>query len=377
MRILFIGHNGYEYPHTRVRCYHFAKALSSFSNVETGVLSFRDDLAPHLAEADIYSATDRRKLFLTLKALRRLLSHRDTILYIQKAHFHAAAPYLLHRLGFFPRYVFDYDDYDIPLSNFFSRGIWNRIFFGSNQWDEITFRIAQNASGCVCASHELIHVLQPYNPHVAYIPTGVDNNVFFPNKAKKNGQEVIFLWNGLIWGKPILDNLVLLFRAFDFAHNEMATYKLRIIGGGACWGDAKTIAAEHFARLPIEWIEWAQPNEMPDYLRNADVGLLPTAGDDQWLKCKSPTKMFEYMASGLAVLASDVGEASHVLNHLESGYCAKDERDFSQGLIRLSNDKELRREFGSKARNTIEENYSLPVLGENLYLFLKNLFMDR
>ena len=83
------------------------------------------------------------------------------------------------------------------------------------------------------------------------------------------------------------------------------------------------------------------------------------------------------MASGLPVVASNVGEASHVIDHLESGYCAKDERDFSQGLIRLSNDEQLRRNFGNKARTTIVDNYSLPVLGENLYLFLKNLLSDR
>ncbi|MDP8245752.1 MAG: glycosyltransferase [Candidatus Hinthialibacter antarcticus] len=377
MRILFIGHNGYDYPHTRVRCYHFAKALSTFPDVETGVLSFRDDLAPHLAEADIYSASDRRKLTLTGKALARLLSYRDTILYIQKAHFHAAAPFLLHRLGVCPNYIFDYDDYDIPLSNFFSRGIWNRLFFGTNQWDEITYRLAGRARGCVCASHELVNVLQPHNQNLAYIPTGVDQNAFTPRDATIKNDKVVFLWNGLIWGKPILDNLLLLFRAFDYAHNEMAPYQLRIIGGGDCWSDAQAIVAERFSRLPIEWIAWAKPQEMPDHLRNADVGLLPAAGDDLWLKCKSPTKLFEYMASGLPVVASAVGEASHVIEHLESGYCAKDERDFSQGLIRMSNDEQVRRSFGERARTTIEDNYSLPVLGENLYLFLKNIFIDR
>ncbi len=377
MRILFIGHNGYDYPHTRVRCYHFAKALSSFADVEAGVLSFRDDLAPHLAEADIYSASDIRKLTLTTKALYTLLSHRDTILYIQKAHFHAAAPFFMHRLGFFSDYIFDYDDYDIPLSNFFSRGVWNRLFFGTNQWDQITYHLASRAKGCVCASHELMNVLNPYNQTIQYIPTGVDHNAFTPNKTQMSSDKTVFLWNGLIWGKPILDNLLFLFRAFDIANHEMAPYSLKIIGGGEGWQDAKTIASERFSTIPIEWVEWAKPNEMPDHLRNADVGLLPTAGDDVWLKCKSPTKLFEYMASGLAVIASDVGEAGHVIEHLESGYCAKNERDFSQALIRLSKDAELRRQFGIQARHTIEAYYSLPVLGENLYLFLKALFPNR
>ncbi|HXK92871.1 MAG TPA: hypothetical protein PKV38_04230, partial [bacterium] len=54
MRILFIGHNGYGYPHTRVRCYHFARVLATMPDIETAVLSFRDDLAPHKSEAAMY-----------------------------------------------------------------------------------------------------------------------------------------------------------------------------------------------------------------------------------------------------------------------------------------------------------------------------------
>lgn len=375
MRLLFIGHNGYGYPHTRVRCYHFAKALSAMPDIETGVLSFRDDLAPHLAEAEIYTATDRQKLKLTFKCLYELLNRGQTILYLQKAHFHAAAPFFLHRLGIFPRYIFDYDDYDIPLSNFFSRGIWNRLFFGTNRWDEITYRIASRAQGCVCASQALVDVLEPYNSNTAYVPTGVDVSVFTP-PDERNEERTEFLWNGLIWGRPILENLIYMLSAFDRAHNEMGAYRIRIIGGGALWDDAVTLAKQQFSRLPIEWAGWVEPTDMPRLLKSAHVGLLPTSGDDQWLRCKSPTKLFEYMASGLAVIASDVGEASHVIEHLESGVLTSNEREFSQALIRLSNNPDMQRSLGDKARKRIEMNYSLPVLAENLYLFLKRTLQE-
>lgn len=342
--------------------------------IETGVLSFRDDLAPHRAEAEIYSAPDRVKLVLTCKAIGRLLRERDTLLYIQKAHFHAAAPFLLHRLGFFPNYILDYDDYDVPLSNFFARGVWNRLFFGHHDWGEITNRIARRAAGCVCASHELLDVLRPSNQQLAYIPTGVDTQLFTPREDSAPREETIFLWNGLVWGEPIFNNLILMFKAFDRAHAEMGAYRLRMIGGGGQWERVKKLADTEFARLPIEWQGWADPENMPALLRDADVGLLPAAGDDLWLRCKSPTKLFEYMASGLAVTASQVGEATRVLNHLESGWLARDERDFSQALIRLSNDAALRRRMGGQARRDAVDRYSLPILGENLYLFIKQLF---
>lgn len=322
---------------------------------------------------------DREKLWLTGKALRRLLVERDAVYYIQKAHFHAAAPFLLHRLGFAPNYILDYDDYDVPLSNFFGRGTLNRLFFGSNRWDEITRRLAQRAYGCVAASHGLHDFLSQMNDRVAFIPTGVDAEAFRPAdpSEERKDDRVTFLWNGLVWGEPIVENLVLLFRAYDWVMTQMPPSRLLLIGGGAMWEEVKRRAQCEFPRLPIEWREWARPQEMPALLHEADVALLPTAGDDPWLRCKSPTKLFEYMASGLPVVASAVGEAAHVVEHLRTGLLGQNERDFAQAMLRVAAQKEMRVELGRHAREAALARYSLPILGESLYAFLTSLFPDK
>ncbi|MEW6234594.1 MAG: glycosyltransferase [Candidatus Omnitrophota bacterium] len=374
MRILFIGHNGYGYPHTRVRCYHFARILSTMPDVETAVLSFRDDLAPHKSEAAMYeNLRDREKLVLTWKAMRRLMRERDSVLYIQKAHFHAAAPYFLHRLGFFPDYVLDYDDYDIPLSNFFYRGTLNRFFFGSNRWDEITYRLARRARGCVAASRALAEILRKENPRVAYIPTGVDDAVFTPPPYRPDSRCLTFLWNGLVWGDPIVANILFMLRGLSRVASNMPDYRLLMVGGGASWESLRQTVKTDFPELAIEWRGWVEPQKMPEFLREADVGLLPACGEDLWLRSKSPTKLFEYMATGLPVVASQVGEAAQALDHLECGYLARDEREFGEGMLRLAMNADLRRKLGDNARKKAVEQYSLPVLGENLYLFLKDI----
>lgn len=377
MRVLFIGHNGYGYPHTRVRCYHFARMLSAYPHIDTAVLSFRDDLAPYKSEAAMYeNLRDREKLVLTAKAIRRLLCEKETVAYIQKAHFHAAAPYFLHRMGFLKRYVFDYDDYDIPLSNFFGRGIWNRLFFGSHRWDEITYRLARRAAGCVAASQELFSFLQRYNSQIAYVPTGVDAAFFTPPDRSQRREEVSALWNGLVWGTPIVENLLLLFRAYRKARIQASNLVLRVVGGGASWPDLKDRTAREFPDLPIEWREWIDPREMPKLLHEVDIGVLPLAGDDRWMRSKSPTKLFEYMSAGLAVVSSAVGEAVHVLDNGQAGILAEDEDAFAQGLIRLSLDVNFRNMLSANARQRVETNYALPVLGERLYHFLQKLFPE-
>lgn len=375
LRLLFLGHNGYEYPHTRVRCYHFARILSEYPDVETAVLSFRDDLAPHKTEAAMYeNLRDREKLLLTGKAVWRLLRERNTVIYIQKAHFHSAAPYWLYRLGWINNYLFDYDDYDIPLSNFFFRGVLNRFFFGSNRWDEITWRMARNARGCIAASRELESLLLSKNPHTAYIPTGVDTTVFTPKPCYSSRSETIVLWNGLVWGKPIVENLAMLFRACQRARIQASDLSLRLVGGGAAWPEIKKIAAEQFPGLPIRWMDWIDPTAMPSILHDVDAGVLPLHGDDPWLRCKSPTKLFEYMAAGLPVIASAIGEATHVIQHDRSGILAQTEDEFSAALIRLTKDTDCRKSIGMQARQRVVSEYALPVLGERLYHFLQTLF---
>ncbi len=377
MRIVFIGHNGYGYPHTRVRCYHFAKMLSTMPGIEAAVLSYRDDLAPQCSEADMYNLKDRTKLRLTIKGVARLLGEKQSVLYMQKAHYHSAAMYLLHRLGFAPNYIFDYDDFDIPLSNFFHRGVWNRLFFGTNKWDDITHRLIENASGCVAASHVLLDYMKARHENVCYIPTGVDITSFSPkpNYTPQNG--ITLLWNGLVWGEPILQNLLFLLKAFEYAHSEIQSLRLLLVGGGSEWDRLSKKIASDYSSLPIELTGWVSPQEMPSILQSADIGLLPVMGNDMWLQCKSPTKLFEYMASGLPVIASAVGEAAHVIDHQHSGYLIRTESEMAEGIVRLARSQELRGSLGRNARRTVEEKYSLPVLAENLYSYLRQLFPDR
>jgi glycosyltransferase involved in cell wall biosynthesis len=379
-KIIFLGMSGYGYPHTRVRCYHFERELSQKPGIESEVLSYRDHLGPEFSEGDIYRLKDKDKLRLTGRAFRRLWKEKGALLYLQKAHFHAVPAVWLDWLARNP-YVLDYDDYDVPLSNFFRRGAWNRLLFGEHRWDVLTEKIIRKARFCVAASHELIDYLKEHHEKVYYVPTGVDTTAFQPKDySVPPGEPVVFFWNGLVWGEPILESLRLLLKAFSRAYAEVEGVTLKIIGGGDLWDALKEEIERDYPSLPISLEGWMDPKEMPAQLGRMDVGCLPLHGDsaNRWLRSKSPTKMFEYMAAALPVVASAIGEPTHVIEDKRSGFLVRSEEEMAQQMIELAKNSALRREMGMEARKKVEEHFSLPVLGDRLYgIFSENGWVNK
>ena len=72
-------------------------------------------------------------------------------------------------------------------------------------------------------------------------------------------------------------------------------------------------------------------------------------------------KLFEYMASGSAIIATDVGEqVSEVIKDRKNGLLVKpgDASDLASALVELIQDPDLRRQLGSRAREDAILKYS-------------------
>ncbi|MBN1424600.1 glycosyltransferase family 4 protein [Candidatus Fermentibacteria bacterium] len=366
--VRFIGLSGFEYPHTRVRCYRFAEVLAAHG-YRTQVFSLHDRLAPRVPEAAMYGLSDPHRLWLILVAALRLLLRPQALLYVQKIHYHALAALLVHRLTGAP-YVLDYDDwevgtdpYGVPLFCGFKDPRLTRSLFGSENPERILCRVAQRAIFAVGASRFLVERLSEFTDRVVYVPTGVDAARFQPRATPHPG--VVILWNGVVWGKMIRDNVLLLLRALPAVILARPDVRVRIIGGGAYMEEVHRSAESMGLLDHVDFPGWIPPDAMPGELARADIGVLPCAHDDSWHKGKSPTKLFEYMAAGLAVVVMG-GEAAHIVEHGTSGFVAGDDATLAEHLIALAVDEKMRESVGRAARSRIEERYSLDVLGEVL-----------
>lgn len=385
MKVIFIGHSGYTYPHVRVRCYHFAEALRKLG-IDAEVLSFKDHLAPQkYTEEIMYDLRDINKVYLTLKAILKLLKKSDYIFYIQKILFHASAPLFLSRYGK-NRYILDCDDWDAQYCSLYRNRLLNKFFLGyaadsdkfgninSSDYEKILKNIASNALACVASSNTLKDSLSKFSKKVYYIPTGVDENKFRKKDNNTRKEKIRFCWVGIVWGDVIFDNMVFLLHCFSQAKRFNKDIELKIVGSGQYMHRVKEIINLIYKNDDIEVIDWIEPSSMPDFLSSVDVGLIPLVQENNfWINSKSPTKLFEFMSMGIPTVASRVGEIKYVIEDGKDGFLASSKEEFISKIETLIKNPSLRKEIGSKAREKIEQKYCLNVLGKQLFNIFKEI----
>ncbi len=121
--------------------------------------------------------------------------------------------------------------------------------------------------------------------------------------------------------------------------------------------------------------ELAHP-EVPPYLASADVGLVVYQGFDQVPGgfYGSPTKLYDCLASGLAVVAHDVGQVGEVIQDGVNGLlCDGTVEQVVAGIRRLKADPDLRGRLGVAARQTVEQSYNWRRVGEQTDRLLREV----
>lgn len=113
----------------------------------------------------------------------------------------------------------------------------------------------------------------------------------------------------------------------------------------------------------VEYAGWVEEEEIQKRLISADLAIYPY--DDTLInRTKCSIKLVELMASRLPIVASDVGENRHYIEHLVSGYLIEpsDDGSFCQAIIHILRDEKLQRALGEEARRRVREKFNWATL---------------
>jgi glycosyltransferase involved in cell wall biosynthesis len=104
-----------------------------------------------------------------------------------------------------------------------------------------------------------------------------------------------------------------------------------------------------------------------------DIAVVPLSGKSRFNLAKSPTKIFEYMAKKVPVIASKIGEAEHIIEDGHSGFLSANKDELVFYMEKLARDLCLSHRLADNAYRRIEDEYSLSILGKRLYaIFAQN-----
>jgi len=92
----------------------------------------------------------------------------------------------------------------------------------------------------------------------------------------------------------------------------------------------------------VKFISFRENREIPIYLKSADILLAPYSLNSRIIKWISPIKLFEYMASKVPIIASDVKRLREICNNNECLFFKVDDaKDLSIKINKLIENKEL------------------------------------
>ncbi len=200
-------------------------------------------------------------------------------------------------------------------------------------------------------------------------PNGVDSQRYSPEidssqlrqQLQLNGKTVIgFIGTFGRWhGAEVLS------AAFGELLKQNPAYRSKVrllmIGDGMRMPDAREIAAKSNVTEECLFTGLIPQEKGPQYLAVADILVAPhVPNPDGTPFFGSPTKLFEYMAMGRGIVASNLDQIGEVLQHGKTGWLVKpgDTESLWMGLKTLVDDEKLRTELGQAARKEVIAKYT-------------------
>ncbi len=245
----------------------------------------------------------------------------------------------------------------------------NPVFGAVSRW------VFQKASAVTACSVELLQAAQALSapPNIHLLTWGADPEIFCPKPENRpmarsyglNGRETKIITLGRLVPKKGFEVLI---RAFALIAQHHPNTRLIIGGEGPI--RASLEALTQTLTIPDQVIF---PGRIPwdqavDFLSFGDIFVLPSIQDKHGNMDGLPTVLFEAMACGLPVVASDLGGMKNVIKDQENGLLVPpgDVQILANTLEGLLQHPEQRAYLGNAARESVVSEHNWGAVANKL-----------
>ena len=259
---------------------------------------------------------------------------------------------------------------------------WSRLVF-ENLAVRCEAKALQNADRIAVISRGVRDQLAPYNiPDDRFLlnPNGVDPGEFHPDidgaaiRDRYNLQGKVVV--GFIGTFTRWHGVETLFDAAELSAENDDRLRYLLIGEG----DLRTKLQKRAVDLNLQQLfvftGLVPHHEAPQYLAACDILVSPHLGFEDGTKFfGSPTKLFEYMAMGKAIIAGKLEQIEEIIVDGVNGLhmVPGDATQLSQLITKLADDPGLRKHIGAQARTDVVKNHAWASNVDRILNSLQNL----
>ncbi|MBU3912016.1 MAG: glycosyltransferase family 4 protein [Candidatus Omnitrophica bacterium] len=293
------------------------------------------------------------------------------VIHFQKCFYHAALPAVAAGIFHGKPLHYDWDDWELKIyevstrPSFLRNIMWNFLSFLETTIPKIVDTVS-------CASKRLkvecerlgVDKDRIFDAHV-----GADIVRFNPDvsgeaiRDKYNITKPLILYLGQLHGGQYVEAFIE--TASRLINDHRKDLAFMIAGDGYQAGELKKMSR----RLNLNGkliFTGAIPHELvPQYIAAADV-CLACFEENEVTLCKSPLKVVEYLASGRAIVASDVGEVPRMLDGAGVLTPPGDVDSLADGILKILQNPSLKKNLERLARERAEKEYNWTVTATNL-----------
>jgi glycosyltransferase involved in cell wall biosynthesis len=205
--------------------------------------------------------------------------------------------------------------------------------------------------------------------HVVVIPNGVDVSLFTSARQKvPHPPTLIYMGKlSMMWG------LDLVIKAMPKLLQVIPNVRLLIAGEGTAEVTLQALSHRLGVAKSVSFLGCLAYHSLPTALAEADVGIATSQPDNDFRRYATPLKLIEYMAAGLPVIASRVGQTEVMVQQADAGILiGHSVEEFVAASTILLNNKSLYDRY-SQAAIAYAEGFDWNPLMERVYQYVLDI----
>jgi len=210
----------------------------------------------------------------------------------------------------------------------------------------------------------LMHEYNIQENKIEVIENGANIDLFRPMPIETSKKElnlnpghsyICFVGNFAAW-----QGLEYLIRCVPFVHESCPDARFLLVGDGTLKSKLLEMARELGVSEKVIFTGMVAYEKVPLYINSSEVCVAPFIKMRNERIGLSPLKLYEYMACGKSVVASNITGVGNVLEKRTAGISIEPENpdELSKAIIKLLKDEKLRDEMGRNGREYVVKEHS-------------------